>query len=203
MLLITLISRLIFNISAKYCKSRLKLLSEGQNPITIPIKGDIIQNVPNCCSVENILRVMSIDKSLALFETLAVGSSASEVLRSRLDLTRKQYYSRMSAFLKAGLVQRQSGSYSLSSFGKIVYDALVIIGEALENYWKLAAIDSVQHLPEIGRNKIIEILIENSQIRESLLRDDHHKVMENNDHNNKNGNNRGQGQVVAKKYASS
>jgi hypothetical protein len=113
----------------------------------------------------------------------------------------------MSALLKAGLVQRKSGSYYLSSFGKIVYDALVIIGKALENYWKLVAIDSVQqHLPEIGRNKIIEVLIENPQIRESLLRDAHHKVMENNVHNNNNnnsnnnnGNNRGQ--VVTKKYA--
>lgn len=159
----------------------MKLLSEGQNPIVLPIKGDTIQNFPNRLSVENILRVLSVDKSLALFETLAVGSSASEVLRSRLDLTRKQYYSRMSALLKAGLVQRQSGSYSLSSFGKIVYDALVIIGKALENYWKLAAIDSVQHLPEIGRNKIIEVLIENPQIRESILRGAHHKVLENND----------------------
>ena len=107
----------------------------------------------------------------------------------------------MSALLKAGLVQRRSGSYSLSSFGKIVYDALVIIGKALENYWKLAAIDSVQDLPEIGRNKIIEVLIDNPEIRESLLKDAHQKVMENNDHNNNSGNNRGQGQVVPKKYA--
>jgi TusA-related sulfurtransferase len=103
--------------------------------------------------------------------------------------------------LHAGLVQRQSGGYSHSSFGKIVYDALVIIGNALEKYWKLAAIDSVQDLPEIERNKIIEVLIDNPQIRESLLKDAHHKVMENNDHNNNNGNNRGQGQMVAKKYA--
>ena len=74
MLLITLISRLIFNISAKYFKSRLKILSEGQIPIAIPTKGDIIQNLPNCLSVENILRVLSVDKSLDLFETVAAGS---------------------------------------------------------------------------------------------------------------------------------
>ncbi len=166
-----LISRLIFNISAKYCKSRLKILPEGQIPITIPSKGDIIQNVPNCLSVENILRVLSVDKSLALFETIAVGSSASDVLRSRLDLTRKQYYSRMSALLKAGLIKRRSGGYSLSSFGKTVYDAQVIIEEALENYWKLAAIDSIELLPDIGLNKVIDVLIENPKIKESLLRD--------------------------------
>lgn len=75
----------------------------------------------------------------------------------------------MSALLKAGLIQRRAGSYSLSPFGRIVYDELVIIEKALENYWKLAAIDAVQHLPNIGRNKIIEILIDNQEIKESLL----------------------------------
>jgi predicted transcriptional regulator len=122
-------------------------------------------------SVENILRVLSVDRSLSLFEIVAVGNSASNVLRSRLDLTRKQYYSRLSALLKAGLIIREGRSYSLSSFGKIVYDAQMIIRKALKNYWKLAAIDSVQHLPDIGLNKIIDVLIENPEIKESLLKD--------------------------------
>ena len=173
----------------------MKILSEGHVPITIPIKGDIIQNLPNCLSVENILRVLSVDKSLALFETIALGSAASEVLRSRILLTRKQYYSRMSALLKAGLIKRRSGGYSLSSLGKIVYDVQVIIGKALEDYWKLAAIDSVQHLPEIGLNKIIEVLVESPEIKESLLRG--HRVRT----DNNNSNSRGGGGGMAKKYA--
>jgi hypothetical protein len=165
------------------------------------MKGEIIQNVSNCISVENILRVLSVDKSLALFETLSVGSLDSEVLRGRLDLTRKQYYSRMSALLKAGLIKRRSGSYSLSSFGRLVYDALVIMEKALENYWKLAAIDSFQHLPDFGLSKIIEVLIDNPQIKELLLKDAHHIVTENNDHRVQTNDKRGG--EVAKRYASS
>jgi hypothetical protein len=179
----------------------LKILPEGQVLNTIAIKGDIMQNLSNCLSVQNILRVLSVDKSLALFEAIAGGSSVSDVIRSRIDLTRKQYYSRMSALLKAGLIKRRNGSYSLSSFGRIVYDAHVIIGKALEDYWKLAAIDAVQHLPDIGRNKIIGVLIENPQIKESLLRDAHHNVRESKRTNNNNSNTRGE--EVAKKYASS
>ena len=148
----------------------MKIVSEGQVPDIIPTRGDIIQNVPNSLSVEHILRTLSVDKSLALFKTLALRSSASDVLRSKLGLTRKQYYSRISALLKAGLIKRRSRYYSLSSFGKTVYDAQVIIEEALENYWKLAAIDSIELLPEIGLNKVIDILIENPKIKESLLR---------------------------------
>ena len=73
--------------------------------------------------------------------------------------------------LKAGLIKRRSRYYSLSSFGKTVYDAQVIIEEALENYWKLAAIDSIELLPDIGLNQVIDVLIENPKIKESLLRD--------------------------------
>lgn len=73
--------------------------------------------------------------------------------------------------LKAGLIKRRSRNYSLSSFGKTVYDAQVIIEEALENYWKLAAIDSIELLPDIGLNQVIDVLIENPKIKESLLRD--------------------------------
>jgi hypothetical protein len=181
----------------------LKILSKGQVPIAIPIKGDIMRNMSSALSVEKILRVLSVDKSLALFEALSVGSLASEVLRSRSDLTRKQYYSRMSAFHKAGLIKRRSRSYSLSSLGRIVYDAQMIIGTALENYWKLVTIDSVQHLPEIGLNKIIELLIDNPQIKESLLRDTHHTAIENDDHrvqtnNNNNNNSITRGEEVVK-----
>ena len=146
------------------------MVSEGQVLDKVSRNSDIIEG-PSSLSVENILRTLSVDKSLVLFNTIAVASSASDLLRSRLGLTRKQYYSRMSALLKAGLIKRQSRNYSLSSFGKIVYDAQVIIANALENYWKLAAIDSIESLPDIGRNKIIQVLIENPQIKESLLRE--------------------------------
>jgi hypothetical protein len=170
------------------------MLSNGNVSTTIPIKGGKTQNLPNCLSIESILRVLSVDKSLALFEALAVGSSGRDVLMSSLDLTRKQYYSRMSALLKTGLIKRQSRSYSLSSFGKMVHDALVMIAKAIEDYWKLAAIDSVQHLPDIGLNKIIDVLIENPEMKESLLREPGVRT------NGNNSNTRG---GVAKKYASS
>ncbi len=171
------------------------MLSEGHVSITIPIKGNLTQNLPNCLSVENILRVLSVDKSLALFEALAVGSSGRDVLMSRLDLTRKQYYSRMSGLLKAGLIKRRSRCYSLSSLGKIVYDAHMIIRKALEYYWKLASIDSVQDLPDIGLNKIIDVLIDNSEIKESLLRD--HRVRTNGNNSNSNSRRGGNAQNYA------
>jgi predicted transcriptional regulator len=113
--------------------------------------------------------------------------------------SRKQYYSRIAVLLKAGLIKRCSKSYSVSSLGKIVYCAPMIIGKALEYYWKPAAIDSVQYLPGVGLDKIIQSLIDNSQIEELLVRDVYDIVTENSNNINNNSNSRGKD--PAKNYA--
>ena len=52
--------------------------------------GDIIRMVSNRLSVESILQALSIDKSLVLFNTIALASFESDFLISRLGFTRKQ-----------------------------------------------------------------------------------------------------------------
>ena len=97
------------------------------------------------------------------------------VVMNRLGLTRKQYYSRMNALINAGLVMRKSSKYFLTSFGKVVYESHMLIGHAIENYWRLKAIDSIETMPternlcSEERKKIIESLIEHNNIKNILL----------------------------------
>ena len=95
-------------------------------------------------SVSNILRAISDDKYIVLFNTIALASGDSDILISSLKLTRKQYYSRISVLIKAELVKRQNGKYFLTSFGKMVYDFQAKVGHAVANYWKLKAVDSFE-----------------------------------------------------------
>lgn len=137
--------------------------------------GDIIRMVSNRLSVESILQALSVDKSLVLFNTIALASTDTEILMYKLALSRKQYYSKMSALLRAGLIKRRNKKYFLTSLGKIVYDAQLLIGKALGSYWKLAAIDSFEmsspNLPVEEYDKIIDSLIEgDSEIKGILLR---------------------------------
>lgn len=120
-------------------------------------------------TITSILKAISNDKSLALFNTVALGSGNASALITRLELTKKQYYSRMSDLIKAGLLIRQNGSYLLTSFGKVVYEAHVLIGQAIENYWKLNGIDSIKMLPTAERERVIDTLIENNNIKNILL----------------------------------
>ena len=89
----------------------------------------------------------------------------------QLKLSRKEYYSRMSRLMKTGMVKRKNGKHFLTAFGKIVYDAQVTVKKAVESYWKLKAIDSIDLSDEITvkeRDKLIHTLLDDVEIREIL-----------------------------------
>jgi len=126
-------------------------------------------------AVADILKTIADDKTLLLFNTIALSNSDSDILISTLHLTRKQYYARLSALLKAGLVKREMAKYHLTTFGMILYHAQEIIGNALNQYWKLKAIDSIIAsgngvLPQEQFHTIIDKLITNQEIKNILFK---------------------------------
>ena len=92
-----------------------------------------------------------------------------------MDLSAKQYYSRVSGLLNAGLIKRHKGKYSLTLIGKVVYDTHMTIGKALTYYWKLKAIESVEmssdvRLPKEELTQLIDALIDNHIIKDILIK---------------------------------
>lgn len=128
-------------------------------------------------TVANVLNAISDDKSLALFNIIAIDSSDFRI--SKANLTWKQYYSRISNLIKSDLISRKNKRYFLTSFGTIVYDAQKRIEMAAEDHWKLKAIDSIERsdnggFPAEEFNKIIDTLIRNHQIKDILF-ESHHR----------------------------
>jgi predicted transcriptional regulator len=120
-----------------------------------------------------VLRTIADDKSMELFKTIAQGKVDSESLKSKTKLTRKQYYSRLSRMIKAGLVRKKSGKYLLTTFGKIVFDVQLTVESALGSYWKLRAIDSLEtsnELPKEEQQKLIDALLDNQEIKGILVK---------------------------------
>jgi predicted transcriptional regulator len=126
---------------------------------------------PSLHTVDSVLASISDNQSLELFRLIAVTNGTSETLRTKINLTRKQYYSRLSRMTKAGLVKRKNGRHSLTAFGKVVYDAQTTIEKAVNSYWKLKAIDSLEmseDLPNEERLKLIDNLLDSKDIKEIL-----------------------------------
>ena len=126
-------------------------------------------------TIIEILKSISDSKALDIFDTIAHSSTSTiDILNTKLKITRKQYYSRLSALTKAGLVQRKSGRYSLTSLGKIIHDVQLSLEKAVSNYWNLKAIDSILMSDnfEIERQEIVKIvdtLVKDPKIKEIVL----------------------------------
>jgi hypothetical protein len=119
-------------------------------------------------SLAKVFDAISNESSLAVFRTIAGSKVNTDVLRTKLNLTRKQYYSRISTLLKADLIKRVNGKYSLTLFGEILFDATLTVEKAFNNsYWKLKAIDSFEMGPHKlsaqERTKIIDTLLKDEE----------------------------------------
>jgi hypothetical protein len=130
-----------------------------------------------------ILRALSDDKSLDLFEIIASASARDTIystdngelintqqLLSKVKLTRKQYYSRISTLISSGLIKRSNGKYLLTSLGKVAYCAKALIDQAINDHWKLKAIDAIETKSSPGilaeeREKIVDMLIDNNELK--------------------------------------
>jgi predicted transcriptional regulator len=125
--------------------------------------------------VADVLEAMSDNRSLELFRTIALTRTDSDTLISKTKLTCKQYYSRMSRLMNAGLIKRKNGKHTLTAFGKVIYDiTLVTIENAINYYWKLKAIESLamsNDLPAEELERVIDNFIDNQEIKAVLVSD--------------------------------
>jgi hypothetical protein len=128
-------------------------------------------------SITSALKKISDDKSLTLFNSIAVSNGDKYIPLKEMNLTTKQYYSRISGLLNAGLIKRHKGRYSLTLLGKVVYDSQMTIGKALTYYWKLKAIESVEMsassssgLPKVELAQLVDTLIDNHIVKDILMK---------------------------------
>jgi predicted transcriptional regulator len=126
-------------------------------------------------SISLILKRISDDKALVLLNSIAVVDGEKYIQLKRMNLTTKQYYSRISGLTDAGLIKRHRGKYSLTMLGHVVYDSQLIIGKTLAYYWKLKAIESVEMstpsgVPNEEITQLINALIDNHRIKDILMK---------------------------------
>jgi hypothetical protein len=124
-------------------------------------------------SIEDILRAISDNKALVLFNTVALTEGAPIQIR-KLGLTTRQYYSRLSRLTKTGLVTRKNGRYFLTLLGKIVYEIHMSACKVLSYHWKLKILESIQmsapKLPEEEFSMIVDTLIDDYRIKNMVIR---------------------------------
>lgn len=114
------------------------------------------------------MNCISDDKCREMLSVIKEGQSLSI---AGLQLTRKQFYSRLHALIIYNLVSKANGKYRLTSFGKVVFDWHIVLMQAIsEEYWKLKALDVFDSsgIPDSERTKIMDALVKNEKLRQFI-----------------------------------
>jgi predicted transcriptional regulator len=99
-------------------------------------------------SVSEILAAISDEKSLNLFNSIAAKGISIDDLSDQDQMSRKQYYLRISKFIETGMIKRKDGKYILTLFGKVIHEVQLILLELVISHWQPAAVDSLSSVKE-------------------------------------------------------
>src|SRR5918994_2431786 len=144
------------------------LLKEKEEAIIISLQD----NKSNNTSLADVLNSISDDRPLSIFRLIGDVNSNGEISLKKLGLSRKQYYSRISAMMATGLIKRQRGIYYLTPFGKVIYCCIMIVKSALKNYYSLKAVEYIEGsgFSNEDFSKLVNTLIDNRQVKEFLAK---------------------------------
>ena len=113
-------------------------------------------------STLQVLDVFSDRISFDIINAISEKVTTSDNVRDLLGLTRKQFYTRHSLLVKRGLIKRKDTELTLTSFGQLIYQALLKIAIAYRHSLELRTIDAVKStvgIPHDELKNLIEKLI--------------------------------------------
>lgn len=119
----------------------------------------------------DILSLIAERKCSIIFRTIGEFDGPADLQITRLNMTRKQFYSRIGQLLKNDLIRKSHGKYELTLFGRVVFGIENKIQHSIDNYWKLKAIETLdESLPDVERTKLVNSIVDDPLIRDLLDR---------------------------------
>jgi hypothetical protein len=128
--------------------------------------------IKNIISLTDVLKPISDDKSLSIFQLIGDANSNGGIILRELGLCRNQYY-RISAMLATDLIKRTKRRYYLTPFGNVIYCCIMIAKSALNNHYKLKAVERAAESQSFSNEeftKLVNALIDNQQVKEFVTK---------------------------------
>jgi hypothetical protein len=89
---------------------------------------------------------------------VAENVSNSGNIRELLGLTYRQYYIRHSRLLKTGIIKRKDAKLTLTSFGQLIYQALLKVAKAFRHPRELIMIDAIKSTAGMPHNELKDLI---------------------------------------------
>jgi hypothetical protein len=121
-----------------------------------------------------VLVILSDPKACQILETTYVANEdgvEGHIIANHANLSPSGFYRLTLLLREKNMIEKKNQRYFITFLGKTVYNARRILQKAIDNYHKLNAIDLIeeQHqIPEPELKKIIEICIDDHQLKDIL-----------------------------------
>jgi DNA-binding Lrp family transcriptional regulator len=117
-----------------------------------------------------VLVAISDEISFNMFIIIKNNARDTESLRDGLNISSKQCHDRIVKLVDTGLVKGKGRYYSITSFGRLIFQAQAKVGKAIENLSKLKIVDAIRdsEFPEDQRTKLINEFIHDDELREMI-----------------------------------
>jgi len=94
----------------------------------------------------------------------------SNIIISKMQLSRKQCYDAIQALQRSGLVRRTAGRYYLTLFGTVIHKIISQIEEAVSLRWKIEAVEIIRNNGNVAHevNEAMELLIPNNNFKDTM-----------------------------------
>jgi len=117
-----------------------------------------------------VIKSLSDQKAQQLFHAIVTNGKSDSMLLRELELTRKEYYGRISSLISVGLVKRKGKKYFVTAFGRVVYEVQLRLAKAVDNLYKFKAIESLNsgEVSQGERKKAIEQFLATNDIEDVI-----------------------------------
>lgn len=122
--------------------------------------------MPGEVTPEQVFSILADRISLSILKRAYSGTKMSY---TDTKVSKKQFYVRLRRLRDIGLVEKRDSVYRTTTFGSLIYNSHVkTIEEALDNYWKLKAIDVLkarEDFPVHQKDSVINEIISSSNLK--------------------------------------
>ncbi len=121
--------------------------------------------------VAEVLASISDDSAFNIIDIIVNSAQTTEGLKDKLKISRKQCHDRIKNLLGIGIIKRKGLNYTITSFGRLLYQTQIKVAKAAQNASMLKMIDMVSNggLAREEYVKLINALIEDDEIKGLIL----------------------------------
>ena len=106
-----------------------------------------------------LLSVLSRQDTLVLFMRIRDGLYSNKNSSGLLNLTRKQYYTRLRNLVDAGLVKKNGDSYTHTTFGSLIYENyLAVMLKGIRNFKHIQMIDALKESQGLSKDEVTDLM---------------------------------------------